>query len=103
MKSIIQNNVDHCFMCLSNSNLETHHVIGGAHKTKSEYYGLLVKLCPLCHRVGKHAVHNNRQNMDRLRALAHVAFEGEYSDLDWLRTFGRNYNHLLEDEGGWGK
>lgn len=96
--SILTNNLDQCMMCGAYDTIERHHILGAADRNKSTKYGLIAPLCPSCHRIGRHSVHQNRANSDKLKAKAHIAFEQCYPDLDFLRIFGRNYKHLLEVE-----
>jgi len=94
--SILTDNLEQCMMCGTHDMIERHHIMNAADRNKSTKYGLIAPLCVYCHRVGRHAVHNNAKNMNMLKAKAHVAFEKHYPEEDWLKTFGRNYKHLLE-------
>lgn len=43
--------------------LETHHIYNGNPNRKiSDKHGFMVSIWPLCHRVRKHSVHNNRND-----------------------------------------
>lgn len=98
-KSIMHPEGDkHCFLCMMRGNrmthqyLETHHVIFGSGKRQiSEEYGLTVRLCPLHHRTGSEAVHNNKKNADKLKRIAQERFEETYPNLDWMEVVGKNY------------
>ena len=68
MKSIIQSDKSHCFICGRNARadyfgLEEHHVFEGyGRRELSEQYGLKVYICgDRCHRNGKQSVHKNAQ------------------------------------------
>ena len=94
MKSIIQKDREHCFVCGENGGywgLDRHHVFFGANRNKSEKYGLVVYLChDECHLNG---VHKNAQT-DRAvkkvvqqRAMQHYGWTTE----EFIKIFGKNY------------
>ena len=97
MKSILQDDKTHCFLCGMNSNLESldlHHVFNKADKTKSEKYGLLVYLHhSKCHKFGKNSVHQNATVNNKLKAIAQQKAMEHYGwDVDTFRSiFGKNY------------
>lgn len=86
-----------CYLCrmegdYSTKYTEEHHIFGGvANRKISERYGLKVQLCLYHHTVGKEAVHNNHENMMRLKALGQQAFERKYPTLNFREIFGKNY------------
>lgn len=97
MKSIIQEDKNHCFLCGMNTNLEPldeHHVFFGINRKNSEKYGLKVYLHHnKCHIFGKNAVHQNAK-VDRAvketiqkRAMAHYG----WSEYDFRLIFGKSY------------
>lgn len=91
MKSIIQTNKDECYLCGGRAS-EEHHVLKASNRKWSEKYGLKVYLCPMCHRIGKHAVHNDRETDLRLIRTAQKIFELQVGTReDFMRIFGRNY------------
>ena len=96
--SILTDNLEQCMLCGSYDEIERHHIMNGADRNKSTKYKLIAPLCVYCHRIGRHAVHQNRENSDRLKAKAQLAFEEHYPELSFLQIFGRNFKHLLEDE-----
>ena len=69
MDSIIQKNTSRCFICHSRSNLEFHHVYGGANRSISEKYGLKVRLCHNCHNEPPYGVHQNKERREALQAF----------------------------------
>lgn len=96
MKSIIQADRGHCFICGRNSNadyfgLDEHHVFFGANRKKSEKYGLKVYIChDSCHLNGVHKSANlNRkvQAVVQKRAMQYYNWTTE----DFIRKFGRSY------------
>lgn len=92
MKSIIQTDKQECYLCGGRAS-EEHHVMKGTSNRKwSEKYGLKVYLCPICHRIGKHAVHNNRETDLRLIQTAQKIFELQVGTReDFRRIFGKSY------------
>lgn len=91
MKSILQTSKGQCYLCHAHTQTQDHHIFGGANRKNSEKYGLKVYLCPLCHNVGKGAVHNNAEKMLRLRRIGQQAFEQTRTREEFMRIFGRNY------------
>lgn len=97
MKSILQDDTTHCFLCGMNANLEPldlHHIFNKADKEKSEKYGLLVYLHhSKCHIFGKNSVHQNGKINNQLKAIAQQKAMEHYDwDVDTFRSiFGKNY------------
>ena len=91
MKSIIQKNKDRCFLCGRQAQEEHHIMHGTANRKLSEKYGLKVYLCTDCHRIGKYAVHNNKETDIKLKIIAQRKFEEEWPRLSFLKIFGKNY------------
>ena len=97
MKSILQEDKNHCFLCGMNASLEPldlHHVFNKADKKKSEKYGLTVYLHHnKCHIFGKDSVHQNAAVNNALKAKAQeIAMERYgWTTEDFIRIFGRNY------------
>jgi hypothetical protein len=100
MKSIIQADREHCFICGRNSHadyfgLEEHHVFEGhGRKAISERYGLKVYICgDRCHRNGKDSVHKNAKvnravkKVVQKRAMQYYGWTVE----DFIEILGRNY------------
>lgn len=92
MKSIMHND-EYCYVCAVNLGTESHHCLHGtANRKQADKYGLIVKLCPECHR-GTHGVHGREgAPLDRiLKRQAQKMFEQEYPDLSFKDIFGKNY------------
>ena len=89
--SIITNDFESCFLCGSHNWIEVHHIFGGANRTKSTKYGLVVPLCHYCHNEPPNGVHFNKERRTYLNKLGQEAFEKHNPDLDFLRIFGKNY------------
>lgn len=92
MRSIIQENKEECYLCGGRATEEHHVLKGTANRKLSEKYGLKVYLCHVCHRTGKHAVHNDRETDLRLIRTAQKIFEIQVgSREDFIRIFGKSY------------
>lgn len=100
MKSIIQEDREHCFLCGRNAHadffgLEEHHVFEGWGLRKlSEKYGLKVYICgDRCHRNGEKSVHKNAEVN---RALKQVVQKRAMQYYGWtvqefIEKFCKNY------------
>ena len=97
IKSILQEDMEHCYLCGKNASFEPldwHHIFGGANKTHSEEYGLMVLLHHRsCHIFGKDSVHQNAETMKMLKAEAQRKAMQVYgmSIDEFIKIFGRNY------------
>ena len=86
-----------CFLCGRNGYaepLDRHHIFGGPNRKKSEHYGLVVYLChSSCHIFGKEAVHNNADNMLKVKQYGQrkIMQEQGWTVEDFIREFGKNY------------
>ena len=90
-KSIMQQGDPRCYLCGSRVNLERHHVLGGvANRPLSEKYGLWVYLCHNCH-TGTDGAQYNREQNQKLKRLAQIAFEARHSREEWMQIFRKNY------------
>lgn len=88
-----------CAICGRYEHTERHHIFGGAMRKKSEKLGLVVDLCPFCHRNGAMAAHRCRETQQMLheygQRLAMRRFN--WTEEDFVREFYKNY---LEPEAG---
>jgi hypothetical protein len=96
MKSIIQKDNTHCFLCGRNGSaeywgLDKHHIYFGGLRSKSEKYGLTVYLChERCHLGGVHKnaeVNRQLQAYAQKKAMEHYGWSVE----DFRREFYKNY------------
>lgn len=97
MKSIIQKDEFHCFLCGRNAAVEPldcHHVYSGANRKLSEKYGLKVYLHHnSCHIFGKNSVHQNGdvakkvKRVVQLRAMRHY----NWTEEQFIEIFGKSY------------
>lgn len=93
MKSIMQND-DYCYLCGGNGGywgLDWHHVFGASNRSKSEKYGLKVKLChESCHLYGVHKKADLSAKLKREAQIKAMDYYGWSVD-DFIREFGENY------------
>lgn len=68
-------------------------VFGGANRSLSEKYGLVVNLCHECHNEPPDGVHFNAENMLALRKWAQKQAMEHYGwdEAEFIRIFGRSY------------
>ena len=57
----------------------------------SEKYGCWCYLCAIHHNLSNAGVHFNKELDIELKQMAQKRFNEVYPDLDFLKTFGRNY------------
>lgn len=69
------------------------HVFGGANRSLSEKYGLVVNLCHECHNEPPDGVHFNAENMLALRKWAQKQAMEHYGwdEAEFIKIFGRSY------------
>ena len=82
-----------CDLCGKYAYLERHHIFGGANRSLSEKYGLVVNLCHECHNEPPDGVHFNAENMLALRKWAQKQAMEHYGwdEAEFIRIFGRSY------------
>ncbi len=87
-----------CFLSGKWGPVERHHIFGGALRSKSEKYGLVVELSPWMHREGPEAAHRCGETARYLKRIAQkkCMIEQKWNLDRWLAEFGKNY--LDEDE-----
>lgn len=91
-KSIITDDLDHCYLCKTNINIHIHHCIyGTANRKLSDEYGLIIPLCSNHHNMSKFGVHFNKDLDKKIKKLAQEKFEETYPELSFLKIFGKNY------------
>lgn len=99
MESIIDPGSDRCFLCDSKQFLEEHHIFNGALRTKSEQYGLKVRLCADCHRHSRRSAHQCKETKRYLQRIAQIAAMTfyEWDVAQFVAKFYRNYLNQGED------
>lgn len=71
--------------------LELHHcVFGNGMRELANEWGLVVWLCPICHRSSR-GIHHRRDMDIKLKQEAQRAFERQYGHEKWMEIFGRSY------------
>lgn len=90
--SILTDDLETCYACGSMVNIELHEIYFGSQRERSKEYGLVVPLCPECHK-GTYGVHGSRGKMLNvsLKEEGQIAFEKRYPATDFMAVFGRNY------------
>ena len=94
MKSILETDKDHCFLCgatVLNGGTHRHHIFGAANRKHSEEDGLWVYLCPWCHILGNHAVHNDKERMQTLHRIGQRKYEETHTRAEFMARYGKNY------------
>lgn len=79
-KSILQDQSEkQCYLCMvlhedyGYKQVEDHHIyFGSSNRKNSEFYGFKANLCLMHHRIGKEAVHNNRETDLLLKRMCQV-------------------------------
>lgn len=88
--SCIQPGLDYCFLCGKyNTPLDKHEVFHGtANRQKSKDLGIVVALCPACHRL----VHSNRKTDAKLQEFVQKIYEAQgHSREEFMSVFHKNY------------
>ena len=88
-KSIISNDLDHCYICGAPATA-MHHIFNAADKKKSEKYGLMMPLC-YNHHTGPEGVHTIPGKMTVTKEFGQTMFELYYPELDFLQIFKKSY------------
>lgn len=90
--SIVQADIEHCFLCGNSSGkLDRHEVWGGSNRQKSKALGLWVVLChEPCH---LSLAHGDRKTMDYLHQTGQRAAMEKLglSTEEFIKLIGRNY------------
>lgn len=84
--SLIQPYLDECYLC-SRANVEIHHVMNGNDRQKATEDGLVIALCPACHR----RVHKDGELRRNLKWMAQVKYEEKYGHEAWMQRYKKNY------------
>ena len=100
MKSILQEDREHCFICGRNAHadffgLEEHHVFEGyGRRELSEEYGLKIYICGgRCHREGPESVHKNAETDRAVKKIAQQRAMQRYGMTveQFIKLFRKNY------------
>lgn len=91
-KSIIQENMDECYICHTTQNLHLHHIYAGtANRKKSDEYNAVIRLCGKHHNMSKQGIHFNKELNLKIKQRAQIELEKEYSHEWFIQTFGKSY------------
>ena len=82
-----------CYICGVYTQLERHHVFGGALRPVSEKYGAVVYLCHYCHNEPPQGVHHNKAVREWLQEDMQKKLMQKYSwsVQDFVSRFYKNY------------
>lgn len=81
-----------CEICRRETYTEEHHVFfGTANRKVSDKWGMVARLCPMCHRDGALAVHRCYATDLRLKQKYQAIFELDHTREEFRKLFGRSY------------
>lgn len=98
-KSILQDQSEkQCYLCMvlhedyGYKQVENHHIyFGNSNRKNSEFYGFKANLCLMHHRIGKEAVHNNRETDLILKRACQEEFEKTHTRQEFVKIIGKSY------------
>lgn len=91
MKSIITDDLEHCYIC-DRPRDHIHHIFyGTANRKQSDKYNLVIPLCYSCHNSSNNGIHFNKALDLAIKKVAQKRFEEIYSHSEFMAVFGRNY------------
>jgi hypothetical protein len=90
-KSVVIEDMEHCFVCGS-SKVQVHHIFfGTANRRISDKYGYVAPLCA-AHHTGDAGVHFNKDFDLYLKKLAQAHFESQIGTReDFRKVFGKSW------------
>ena len=92
MKSILQENMDECYICHTTQNLHVHHIFAGsANRAKSEKCHAVIRLCGKHHNLSKYGIHFNKELNLKIKQEAQKKLEEEYGHEWFMETFEKDY------------
>jgi len=83
--------MEECELCHRWAYLEVHHVYNGPYRKHSDKWGMIARLCPICHRTGKNSVHLNYDVAIQLKQRYQEKFELNHTREEFRSIFGRSY------------
>lgn len=89
--SILQQEMNRCYVCGTTKDLHIHEVFYGVNRQNSIKYGCCVSLCAKHHNMSNEGVHFNKELDKHLKGEMQERFEKVYPELDFLKIFGKNY------------
>lgn len=80
-----------CYICGGFSDLERHHVYSGSYRQISEKLGLVIELCPECHRrLHSGSGAQEKRIVQRSIQKAYMSELGISLD-EWITVFGKSW------------
>ncbi len=92
-ESIIDKELETCFICGTTQNIHIHHIFGGPNRKLSTKYGIVVALCARHHNMSNDGVHFNRTLDLKLKKHAQQKAMNKYGwDIsEFVKIFGKSY------------
>lgn len=90
--SVLQDNLEECYICGTNQNIHIHHVFfGTANRKQSDKHNLVVALCMKHHTGSNNSVHRNKEIDLALKICGQLKFEEEHTRDEFRAIFGKSY------------
>lgn len=92
-KSILTEDMEHCYLC-GREREAVHHIYHGTALRKiSDRHGFIVPLCANCHTMSTTSVHLDKKHVKdtALKKLCQNRFERDHSREEFMKIVGRNY------------
>ena len=90
--SILQKEMNKCYVCGTSQNLHIHEVyFGWSRRQISIKYGCCVALCARHHNMSSEGVHFNRALDLKIKKEMQKRFNEVYPNLDFIKIFGKSY------------
>ena len=88
-KSILSDDQEKiCYLCGAYGNMEVHHIFGGSVRQTCDKHGLVVHLCPQCHK----RLHDHGENKQLLHEIGQQAYEDQIGTREqFIEEFIRSY------------
>ena len=100
--SIFTDDMNKCIVTSAMTNIERHHVFGGADRKKAEKYGFVVPLHSSVHPNGAYRTDDNWQELDhwlKRKCQEYFIEVAKHGDRDeWYREFGRFYDDRCDEQ-----
>ena len=90
-KSILQRNMDECFICRTTQDLHLHHIYEGSRRQISDKHGFVVRLCARHHNMSDDSVHMNEAMNRRLKRLCQRVYEKTHTREEFMELIHKNY------------
>ena len=89
VKSILSDDEEKiCYLCGKYGDMELHHIFGGSVRQTADKHGLVVHLCPSCHK----RLHDHGENKQLLHEIGQQAYEDQIGTREqFIEEFIRSY------------